>query len=273
MSEKRIFTDEDGGKREPEERVEIVPGEVPLYRSYGVTKRYRPGIAKFNNMLSKLMVAALIALEVVNLVIIGFCFWIYSGELIATIVTVLLGTLVYRTNTRIPRARHKFTKKLKKFCRQNGFTLEFKRGFWSSLSWADKGQIDFLLKTAEKSFYVRYATATKKLSTMSFLSPTEIKYTKHPRNNKFTLIFDFKDKEKIMRISFPDHIDESDKSIVKAILINPVPMNIEKKGPPGMGMEPTGTGERIFGYTIYNATGFIETLKRIAEEESRKTKR
>ena len=270
MSEKRIFTDEDGGKREPEERVEIVPGEVPLYRSYGVTKRYRPGLVKFNNMLSKLMVAALIALEVVNLVIIGFCFWIYSGELIATVVTLILGTVIYRTNTRIPRARHKFTKNLKKTCRQNGFSLEFKRGFWSSLSWADKGQIDFLLKTKTKSFYVRYATATKKLSTMSFISPSEIEYTKHPRNNKFTLIFDFKDKKKIMRVSFPDGIDESDKSIVKTILINPVPMNIEKKGPPGMGMEPTGTGETLYGFTIYNATGFIETLKRIAEDEARK---
>ena len=270
MSEKKIFTDEDGGKREPEERVEIVPGEVPLYRSYGVTKRYRPGLVKFNNFLSKLMVAALITLEVINLVIVGFCFWIYSGELIATVVTLILGTVVYRVNTRIPRARRKFTKNLKKLCREKGFSLEFKRGFWSSLSWADKGQIDFLLKTAEKSFYVRYATATKKLSTMSFLSPTEIKYTKHPRNNKFTLIFDFKDKEKTMRISFPDHIDDNDKNAIKAILINPVPMNIEKKGAPGMGMEPTGTGERLYGYTIYNATGFIETLKRVAQEESAK---
>ena len=273
MSEKKIFTDEDGGKREPEERVEVIPGEIPLYRSYGVTKRYRPGLIKFNTMLSKIMVAALITLEVTLLAIAGFCFWIYSGELIATVVTLIFGTIIYRTNTRIPRARHKFTKKLKNLCREQGFKVEFKRGFWSSLSWADKGQIDFLLKTAEKTFYVRYATATKKLSTMSFLSPTEIEYTKHPRNNKFTLIFDFKDKTKVMRVSFPDGIDERDRSLIKAILINPVPMNMEKKGAPGMGMEPTGTGERIFGYTIYNATGFLETLKRIADEEARKTER
>jgi hypothetical protein len=105
---------------------------------------------------------------------------------------------------------------------------------------------------------------------MSFLSANEIEYTKHPRNNKFTLIFDFKDKKKIMRVSFPDEANKDDRSVIRAILINPVPMNIEKKGAPGMGMEPTGTGETLFGFTIYNATGFIETLKRIAEDEGRK---
>ena len=73
-----------------------------------------------------------------------------------------------------------------------------------------------------------------------------------------------------MCVSFPEDIDGEDKSIVKTILINPVPMNIEKKGAPGMGMEPTGTGETLFGFTIYNATGFIETLKRVSEDEARK---
>ena len=235
-------------EEENEPEVEIISGEVPLYRTYGVTKKYRPRLAKFNEILSKSLVS----------------FWFFSGELIATVVTVILFTVMYRINTRIPRLRRKFTKRLKKLCREKGYSLEFKRGFWSSLSWADKGKIDFVLKAEGITYYVRYATATKKLSTMSFMSKTELVYTKHPRNNKFTLIFDFKDKAKTMHISFPEDIDESDKSVIKAILINPVPMNIEKKGAFGIGMEPTGTGERMFGYTIFNATGFIETLKREA---------
>lgn len=242
--------------------VEIIPGEIPLYRTYGVTKKYRPRLAKFNDLLAKSLVIFLIAAEVLVIAVVGVSFWLFSGELIATVVTLILATLTYRINTRIPRVRRKFTKTLKRLCREKGYSLEFKRGFWSSLSWADKGELDFVLKAERKTYYVRYATATKKLSTMSFLSKSELVYTKHPRNNKFTLIFDFKDKKKTMHISFPEYIDSADKNSVKAILINPVPMNIEKKGAFGVGMEPTGTGEHMFGYTIFNATGFIETLKR-----------
>jgi hypothetical protein len=105
---------------------------------------------------------------------------------------------------------------------------------------------------------------------MSFLSKTELCYTKHPRNNKFTLIFDFKDKKKNMRISFPNGIDPEDKHIIKAILINPVPMNIERRAGRDGGMEPTGTGEKIFDYTIFNGVGFLETIQRNAEQKARK---
>jgi len=255
-------------KNEAEEEVtNVVYGDIPLYRTYGVTKKYRPRLIKFNNMLAKAMFLYLILFEILVVAVAGLAFWFYSGELIATVITLLLGSIFYRINTRIPRLRRKFTKKLKKLCRENGYSLEFKRGFFKSLSWADKGEIDFILKADSYTYYVRYATATKMLSTMSFLSKSELLYTKHPRNNKFTLIFDFKDKKKLMHISFPDYIDENDKHAIKAILINPVPMNIEKKGAFGSGMEPTGTGERLFGYTIFNATGFIETVKRNSENE------
>ena len=257
-------------EEEKDDEVEIVYGEVPLYRSYGVTAKYRPRLAKFNNFLSKTMVLYLICLELVIIAIAGFSFWFYSGELIGTVVTLILFTLFYRINTRIPRLRRKFTKKLKKLCRENGFSLEFKRGFWQSLTWADNGEIDFILRAGTYTYFVRFATATRKLSTMSFLSKTELCYTKHPRNNKFTLIFDFKDKKKTMRISFPNGIDTNDKHMIKAILINPVPMNIEKSAGRDGGVEPTGTGERIFDYTIFNGVGFIETIQRNAEEKPKK---
>ena len=265
---KRKTKDEELERKNDEKEVDIVYGEIPLYRTYGVTKKYRPRLIKFNNMLAKSMVLYLIAMELLIVAIAGFAFWFYSGELIATVVTILLVSIFYRTNTRIPRLRRKFTKKLKKLCRENGYSLEFKRGFWKSLSWADKGEIDFVLKANAYTYYVRYATATRVLSTMSFLSKSELLYTKHPRNNKFTLIFDFKDKKKVMHISFPEYIDDNDKYSIKAILINPVPMNIEREGAFGSGREPTGTGEKMFGYTIFNATGFIETVKR-NDEKSR----
>lgn len=250
--------------------VEIIPGEFPLYRTYGVTKKYRPTLAKLNNLLSRGLVLFLILFQAFIIAVAGFAFWFYSGVLIGTVVTVILFSVLYTINTRIPRARHKFRKKLKKLCKQKGYRLEFKRSFWQSLTWADNGEIDFILKAGEYTYFVRFATATKKLSTMSFASKNELCYTKHPRNNKFTLIFDFKDKKKTMRISFPSGIDANDKHMIKAILINPVPMNIEKSAGIDGGTEPTGTGERIFDYTIFNGVGFLETIQRNAEKRSKK---
>lgn len=258
--------DENKEADKEEEVTNVVYGEIPLYRSYGVKKKYNPTLIKLNNFLARSLVAFFIFFQLFVVSTVAFAFWFYAGELISTVVTLILVTLLYFLNTRIPRARRKFTKKLKKLCKEKKYRLEFKRSFWKSLSWADKDEIDFSLKAGKYTYFVRYATATKTLSTMSFLSKTELVYTKHPRNNKFTLIFDFKDKKKLLPISFPSYINNDDKYSIKAILINPVPMNIEKKGSFGEGMEPTGTGERLFGYTIFNGTGFIETVQRNAEK-------
>lgn len=258
--------DENKEADKEEEVTNVVYGEIPLYRSYGVKKKYNPTLIKLSNFLARSLVAFFIFFQLFVVSTVAFAFWFYAGELISTVVTLILVTLLYFLNTRIPRARRKFTKKLRKLCKEKKYRLEFKRSFWKSLSWADKDEIDFSLKAGKYTYFVRYATATKTLSTMSFLSKTELVYTKHPRNNKFTLIFDFKDKKKLLPISFPSYINSDDKYSIKAILINPVPMNIEKKGSFGEGMEPTGTGERLFGYTIFNGTGFIETVQRNAEK-------
>lgn len=262
--------DENKEADKEEEVTNVVYGEIPLYRSYGVKKKYNPTLIKLSNFLARSLVAFFIFFQLFVVSTVAFAFWFYAGELISTVVTLILVTLLYFLNTRIPRARRKFTKKLRKLCKEKKYRLEFKRSFWKSLSWADKDEIDFSLKAGKYTYFVRYATATKTLSTMSFLSKTELVYTKHPRNNKFTLIFDFKDKKKLLPISFPSYINNDDKYSIKAILINPVPMNIEKKGSFGEGMEPTGTGERLFGYTIFNGTGFIETVQRNAEKEKNK---
>lgn len=265
--EEKEFTEEKPRIVGEEERIEdVVHGDVPLYRSYGVTKRYNPVTIKLKNFFARLVTLFVLSFYLFVLLIVFFFFWWFSGELIATVVTLILGTVIYLVTTRVPRARRRFVKKLKKLCRKQKFKLEFKRGFWQSMTWADEGKTDFILHAGKYTYYVRYATATKSNSTMTFMSETQLVYTKHPRNNKYTIIFDFKDKRKTMKISFPDDIDRNDKYSIKAILINPVPMDIEKKGDYTKGIEPTGTGEKLFGYTIFNGTGFLEELKRNGEE-------
>ena len=94
-----------------------------------------------------------------------------------------------------------------------------------------------------------------------------MKYTKIARESRIATIFDFKDRSITVPIAFPDEIDDNDKHGVKAILINPAVMDVNRKGSDGSTI-PTGSGEKLFGYTIFTATGFIETLKRNSESEN-----
>ena len=134
------------------------------------------------------------------------------------------------------------------------------------MRWADDDQVDFTVKAGKYTYYVKFATSKRFLSSFTFVSKDQMKYTKIARHNRFTIILDFKDKNYILPIAFPQEIDEKDKYTVKAILINPAVMNIERKGSDGA-VIPTGSGEKLFGYTIYTGTGLIETLKRNAEDE------
>ena len=52
---------EQGTDAAPE--VEIIPGEIPLYRTYGVTKKYHPRLTKINEILSKFIVLYLIVFQ------------------------------------------------------------------------------------------------------------------------------------------------------------------------------------------------------------------
>lgn len=249
---------------EPE--IEIIPGEFPLYRTYGVTRRYSAVRAKINTIFGRVFVFLFIMFYLTVMATVGFALWFYSGALTATVMTLIIFTSSFLLITRVPRARLKFCRRLKRLCRKNNYRLEFKRKFLASFSWGGKGELDFILKAGRYTYYARFATASKRLSTMTFSSKTEFCYVKHPLNNKFTLIFDFKDKKKILPISFPHGIDPDDKYSIKAIVMNPAPMNAFKNSASSMGPEPTGTGEKIYDYTIFNGTGFIETVRRNAQK-------
>ena len=246
------------------ERVETE--DIPLYRSYGVTKKANPTTQKIKESIAKILTVLLLAFEFALIVFVTIMMAIYTDELIATILFIILFSIFFFSATKLIRRRLSFIGKLKKTCKKNKYRLEFKKGFFKSLSWAEDDTVDFTVKAGKWTYYVKYATSNRFLSSFTFISKNQMKYTKIAMHNRFTIIFDVKDKVYTMPIEFPKGIDEADKYTVKAILINPAVMNIEKKGSDGV-VIPTGSGEKIFGYTIYTGTGFIETIKRNAEDK------
>ncbi len=246
-------------------------GQVPLYRSYGVKKKVNPLLIAFNLFVGKTLAILVFALEFLIIGICALAFFFSGGVLISTVMTLTLTLILLNIHTRVLRRRWEFTRKLKKMCKKNNYRIEFKQSFFDSLCWNDEEEIDFVLKANKYTYYVRYVTPSKPLSSMTFLSKDEIRYTKHARKNIFALVFGFKDKSKILKLKFPKYIDEKDRYIIKSVIVNPKPRDISVKNPEGATV-PTGTGESIYGYTIFTGKGFLETVRRNAEQIEDKSK-
>lgn len=240
--------------------------EVPLYRSYGVRKKVNPITNAIGSFLLKSVTVIFMLCELAILTVIVVHFAIYTGVLPATLMGILAFTIFFVHNTKLPRKRLSFLRKLKKICKKNGIDLEFKRGFFKSLVWSEKGDVDFVVRAGKWTYYVKFATTKRFLSSFLFVSKNEMKYIKIARQSRFATIFGSKNKIKSLKIEFPEEINSEDKYSVKAILVNPAVSNIERKDSSGATV-PTGSGEKLFGYTIFTGTGFIETLKRNSEDE------
>lgn len=264
MREKKSKSEDSKITVEKRERIEVE--DVPLYRSYGVTKKVNLRRRRVMEALGKAWTVFFLGVELGLILFITFLFAFYTDVLVATTLFIVLFSIFFFNATKLIRRRARFLRRLKRACKKNGYALEFKRGFFKSLTWAKGDALDFTVKAGKWTYYVKLATSRRFLASFTFASKNQMKYTKIPRHNRFTIILDCKEKIYTMPIAFPAELDDKDKYSVKAILINPAVMNIYKKGSDGSTL-PTGSGEKLFGYTIYTGTGFIETLKRNAEDE------
>lgn len=249
-----------------ERKIRVETDDVPIYRSYGVTKKVNPKMRAVRDFFAKAITVIFLAIELALILVGTVMLAVYTDVLVATTVFVVLFSLFFFNATKLIRRRASFWRKLKKTCNEKKYRLNIERGFFKSLSWAEGNEVDFTLKAGKYTYYVKIATSRRYLAGYTFVSKDEMKYTKIARRNIFTTILDFKNKTRSMPINFPKGIDDNDKYTVRAILINPAVMNIEKKGNDGV-VIPTGSGEKLFGYTIYTANGFIESIKRNAEEQ------
>lgn len=254
------------GKITVEKQRRVETEYVPLYRSYGVTKTVNPAMRAIGNFFAKALTLFVLAAELAIILIFTFLLAFYTDVLVATTLFTVLFSIFFYNATKLLRRRARFIRKLKRFCKKNGYEIEFHRSFVKGFYWARGEAIDFTLKAGKRTYYVKLATTKRYLSSFTFISKNEMKYTRIARRNIFTTIFDFKDKTYTVPIAFPKEIDDSDKNAVKAILINPAVSSTQKRGSDGV-VIPTGSGEKLFGYTIYTATGFMESVKRIEEEE------
>lgn len=234
---------------------------VDFVRSYGVTKKEYPLLEKIKSI-AIMAVTVLFMLLIMSFVVIGIVAFLFSGQLLIQIImiTVALMVLIIRL-TRSIRKRLIFHIKLRKLCKKEKFRLKFERKFFQSLVWSPD-KIDFTLSTGTHVYAVHYLTLNKYNATLNFFDKGEIIYKKQPRNNKFSVIFDRRVKSKTYKISFPEKYDIKGKKNIHALVVNPTCREFFKKDETGGGVVPSGSGECVFGMTVYTGSGFIASIIR-----------
>lgn len=233
---------------------------VSFVRSYGVRKKFG-FFAHFNSLFACVLATTLfIFLGIVfGMGIFAVVYMLGAIGIVITVVAILC--IVWFGVLRVPRKRRKFLKNLKKACKKNGYILEFKRGFWAGLK-NDTSGYDFTVKTKNTLWCARFFTCRRKASHLIFEDDHTITVRTNIVKNNIKLIYGLiNTKDKRIEYSFDDPPPTSYMTAKRALIINPVPHTIFKKDIDGV-VGATGSGEEMYGYTIFSGSGFIETLKR-----------
>lgn len=235
---------------------------VPLYRSYGETRREYPIINKIKGMLHRIT-AALVLVPMCVLLTLGFVATILYGEVFAVVVyTPICAFIIFRL-VKPQRKRRAFMRKLKKLAKKEGYRLIVKRGFWSSFVWSPTGE-SFILDTPKYAYHIHFFTARKYKSEIMFEEKNRFLFIKRPIKNVFSLIFDFKAKIKEYSFSPDFSFPWEDRKKIVGILVNPVCEAMSYREHDGT-VAPTGSGGEVFGFYIFTGSGFIESVKRNEE--------
>lgn len=243
---------------------------VPLYRSYGSTKKEYKWREELLTLLEKVIAIVFLGLIFFTLGISVFSWLRFGGILVHVVVTATIALFLFFVYTKTFRKRLSLSKKLKKVCMENHFDLTFERPVLKSLKWSEKGS-DITVVTKNHVFYIHLLAVPKYRCHICFDSASEIRIVKPPLNNKFTVIFDFKAKTKKLSLDFSDTRQFEGKKTHKIILVNPVCGEMYYKISQ-VSTSQTGNGGEHFGYKIFTASGFVNYLARVDKENAEASK-
>lgn len=254
-------------ERQVKDKIKIDRSEynpVPLYRSYGVTTREYPLLTKIKVFVQKALATALIGIPLA-IIIVGMYAWTFTtgSVVIPTIVITAVGVFAFLKLSKPFRLRMKMIRALKKLCEKEGYKHGYRLEMSDKLTspkWSN-GKAELVLHTNTRVYRVRMFAIRKYRSRLRFESDKEITQIVPPLNNKFTVIYDLKSKQKKISIDFPDIADTAGKETVKALVFCPTCEEWSYRYSNNTYI-PTGNADTVFGYKVYTSSGFISDLKR-----------
>ena len=268
----------DNGQGEPKKKFAEYSDiyQVPLHRSYGAKKR-ETWLSHFNEHLATFLMVVLYAWMFIMLALGTYMFISALGH-IGTLIAVLAAVwfIVWKF-FRVPRKRIAFLLKLRRRCKRFGYKVEYKRNIFKGMRFLTEG-IDLTVNTGKKLWIVRFLPCYRYNSDLIFMNDSTINI-KHNRirlkaslfpghirqgariDTKQNKRFSAGGKTKTISYSFTDEVSVSGVKTARALIVNPVPHTIRKAEFDGAIYE-TGTGEKMWGYTLFSGSGFLETLER-----------
>ena len=255
--------------------------QVPLHRAYG-TKKRETWLSYFNEHLATVLMVLLYGWLLIMLALGTYMFITALGHIGIVITIIAVVWFICWKFLRVPRKRIAFILKLRRKCKNLGYKLEFKRNIFKGMKLFTEG-IDLTINTGKKVWAVRFLPCYRYNSDLIFVdentikikhNPIRLKSSLLPSNSRHASRWTFKTenkrslfdgKVKTLTYSFTDEVLHYGVKSARALIVNPVPHTIRKVEKDGATYE-TGTGERMWGYTLYSGSGFLETLDRESGE-------
>ena len=126
--------------------------------------------------------------------------------------------------------------------------------------------LDFTVDSLKKRWCVRFFTPKKYLSHITFVDKSTVEIKTNIIKSRLKLSFGLNEpKTNLIQYSYGDDVSVGNKKVAKALIINPVPHDVFKRDKDGATI-PIGTGEYLYGYTMFSGSGFLEALQREALE-------
>lgn len=250
--------------------------QVPLHRSYGAKKR-ETWLSHFNEHLATFLMVLLYGWMFIMLALGTYLFIGALGHIGILLTIIAVVWFIIWKFFRIPRKRIAFILRLRRKCKRFGYKIEYKRSIFKSMRFLTEG-IDLTVNTGKRLWVVRFLPCYRYNSDLIFMDANTLKIKHNPIRLKASLFpghirhgvrvntdqgkrFSFDGKVKTINYSFTDEVSASGIKIARALIVNPVPHTIRKAEFDGAIYE-TGTGEKMWGYTLFSGSGFLETLDR-----------
>ncbi len=155
------------------------------------------------------------------------------------------------------RIRLRFYRRLKRLCKEKKYTLKKKRLIFASFLRCSK-KPDLIVETPNEKYAVSFITSKSRKTYVRFI--TQERYIRTVRAF-WVLLFSVKVAE-LFRYSGMKKAPKkpnADSGLTPVLLFNPAPLEISYLAPNGVRL--TGNRQEMFGWKLFDATGFLEHLK------------
>ncbi len=225
------------------------------YRNYSPTKYPYFLLVLLDIILTFLTVVFLLfQLSVPALVIFSFCCW--SDLLTKTVIFCICITLLLSKLLRAPIKRIGFILKLKRICKKGRYSLEFKNISPKTL-FSFSNQVDIKLKTDNKTYELMFMPSIKRLTILIFEKYGEVRIVTGFLRNRIKDALGLTMREKCKKYGFNGSKDSE-----KILLLNPVPFEIYSLDLYQKKLIPSGSGDKIFEYTLHTGSSFIREIEK-----------